>query len=1054
MVKRLLLASCVALSLPCMMGQTKNFKAACLNVDGLPPSISIMGINVTLNPDGARETGSARISELIAQKGWDFFGVSEDFNYHNELISNISNYYNIATYRGEVSTGNTKLSGGLLKVNTDGLGLMWKKSMNASNETLIGWNKTNGYTSNGADELLLKGYRYYCVTVANGLAVDVYVHHMDAETDDADIAARESQINQLVAAIKASDNHRPIIIMGDTNCRYTRDRLQELLIDAINEDSRFEIHDPWVDFQWNGEYPAYGTSSLMTSEYGEQKGEVVDKIFYINNSDANGVVLTANSYLHDTDFSYADGSSISDHYPIVIDFTIQNTSDNLSADAGYYVRSVKTGEFLCAGANWGTHAVVGETGNYITLESAGTDGQYYLHSTCGYIATDDNNDIWMDNAQTVYTITKSDAGNYIITTADGRAFTVQDDNRVLAGDYVKDDSAQEWQFISKDDLTKELYAATDANPKDATFFIKGANFSRNDSDNNAWTKTQGNRLNINFGGIAVGDDNGNNYIVEFRSDKFTSLAGRSSAGSLAQTVSGLPNGKYRLSVQAFQRHNGSFSITANGIEFDIPSIEDGAQDVKLYEDDGTASGNKFIPNSIEGAAAYFNAGLYTTTVEFTIDNRELSLLINKSHTTSVAKWYAVDNFKLTYLGPTDEDNAVYVKVKAAMDDAEAKAAAMNLYNYNNAVVAERYDNRQLVGNGDEEVKMTYVALANAAKSQNQLPADMSYAILNNSFEMGDLTYWTADEQAAVEANAEALNADGVYTFAGETLSQSTNTHGVTMQNGLYELTAMLSDGGTLTANGFVSEPAQAADGELAEVSVRFPVSAGTIEISATGMNRADNFTLTRVSDNYAVVNVEFTAAYRTLILPFDSELPEGMTAYTVDSFDSDGDGVKVLQMTEATTLEANTPYLVKYDVRTRSNDLTFVDVPTNLTDTYTIGLLTGTLVDRELGDGEFTFDADKEQFVKLGDGETATVQANNAYIAGSAIADYTIIGLDGTNQSTGVSAVMVTADATVDVYSVSGVLLKRGATYATALDTLPAGVYILRHGDIVIKRTK
>lgn len=824
--------TCMAMTLPCM-GQTKNFKAACLNVDGLPPSISIAGFNITLNPDGARESGSERISELIAQKGWDFCAVSEDFNYHSELISKISDYYNIGTYRGAVSTSNTAFSGGLLKVNTDGLGFMWKKSMNASNETWTKWGKTNGYTSNGADELIMKGYRYYCMTVANGLAIDVYVHHMDAETDADDIAARESQINQLVAAIKASNNHRPIIIMGDTNCRYTRDRLQELLIDAINEDERFEVHDPWVDFEWDGVYPTYGTEALMTDQYGAQKGEVVDKIFYVNNSDANGVVLTANSYLHDTDFSYANGSPISDHYPIVIDFTIENTSTDIS-EAGYYIRNVKTGELLTAGSNWGTHAVVAETGNYISLEKADGDGQYYMHSTFGYVS----HESWMDAAQAAFAIDKSDAGNYVISFDDNgvkKALTVQDDKRVEAAEYIKDDLAQEWEFLSREELVNELYEATEDNPIDATFFIRAANFSRNDSDRSKyWKQTKDSGLNINYGGLD-GDVATNNHIVEFYNAKISSLSTTKTSGSLTQTAEGLPNGKYRMSVQAFKREDGdNFTITANGNAVRIPSISEGAQ-------------GSTVPTDIASAAEFFNAGLYTTSTEFTITDHELTILVNKDHTKST-KWYAFDNFKLTYLGPTDEDNAAYVKVKTAMDDAQAKAIDMNLYNYDNSVVEERYHNRQLVGDGDEEVKMTYIALANAAKSQNQIPADMSYAILNNSFEMGNLSYWTADEDAAVVDNAQAMNADGVYTFSGASLSQSTESYGIAMKNGFYVLSALLSNGGKLTANGNESALSEAEDGSLAQVSVHFEVTAGTINISAAGMTAADNFVLTYLGE--------------------------------------------------------------------------------------------------------------------------------------------------------------------------------------------------------------
>jgi hypothetical protein len=124
---------------------------------------------------------------------------------------------------------------------------------------------------------------------------------------------------------------------------------------------------------------------------------------------------------------------------------------------------------------------------------------------------------------------------------------------------------------------------------------------------------------------------------------------------------------------------------------------------------------------------------------------------------------------------------------------------------------------------------------------------MRYVLLNNSFEMGDYTYWTA-EDGSVDANAEALDADGVYTFTGSAVSQSTDTYGIVVKNGTYEAKALLSNGGKLTANEVESEVAVAEDGALAEVAVKFYVSAGTISVSASGMASADNFLLTYLSE--------------------------------------------------------------------------------------------------------------------------------------------------------------------------------------------------------------
>ena len=72
--------------------------------------------------------------------------------------------------------------------------------------------------------------------------------------------------------------------------------------------------DPWVEYSWDGVYPTYPSASIMTGDYGMQKGEVVDKIIYINNSNAD-TQIWANNYLHDESYTFAD------HKPVVAEFT-------------------------------------------------------------------------------------------------------------------------------------------------------------------------------------------------------------------------------------------------------------------------------------------------------------------------------------------------------------------------------------------------------------------------------------------------------------------------------------------------------------------------------------------------------------------------------------------------------------------------------------------------------------------------------------------------------------------------------------------------------------
>ena len=142
---------------------------------------------------------------------------------------------------------------------------------------------------------------------------------MNTADSDAQIAAQNGQLQEVAAYINSiRSNNRPIIFMGDMNTRYTRNDMFGCLFNIL--DSSLTCADPWVEYQWDGVYPTLGSEAIMTGDYGMQKGEVVDKIIYINNSNA-AVQIKANNYLHDESYTYAD------HKPVVSEFTYTYYAD-------------------------------------------------------------------------------------------------------------------------------------------------------------------------------------------------------------------------------------------------------------------------------------------------------------------------------------------------------------------------------------------------------------------------------------------------------------------------------------------------------------------------------------------------------------------------------------------------------------------------------------------------------------------------------------------------------------------------------------------------------
>ena len=340
-----------------------TFKAAAFNVDGLPNKVSF----VTINPDGPGSSGTSTMAKIANGLGWDIIAASEDFAYHSQLASGLSNY-NAGTYRGSISSAQL-----YKRADTDGMCFFWKKNgVSASSETMVQYKDEYGGLTSGANTCIKKGFRYYEVTIAEGVVIDVYITHMNTYSGSGNtesnsyVAAVLGQLRQLrdYVLTKAAANKRPAVIMGDTNMRYTRHDIQKNLLDYVaswtdaNGVSGYTVSDPWVEKYRGGFYPSWNSKSLMTRAMfkgdtendivcsNDQRGEVVDKIWYVNvpgaavqlsvedhyndvtnftkstsNVSYSGVQMEdANGNISSGNISYTKNVGYSDHFPVVTVF--------------------------------------------------------------------------------------------------------------------------------------------------------------------------------------------------------------------------------------------------------------------------------------------------------------------------------------------------------------------------------------------------------------------------------------------------------------------------------------------------------------------------------------------------------------------------------------------------------------------------------------------------------------------------------------------------------------------------------------------------------------
>lgn len=286
--------------------EENTFTVLSLNVAGLPAIIS----------SGDPAVNTVKISPLL--NNYDIVSVQEDFSYHSELLSKVTDLPYQTEHSGNVPFG-------------DGMNIFSKYPI--YEDRRYEWEDRHGLIEDGADQLTPKGILYTAIEIADGYFIDVYDIHTDADCDEESLAARRSNMNQLAALIQQRSTGRAVIVIGDTNSRYTRaeDNFEEAVLATCG------LRDPWVDFKCGGMAPADGEALFNWDNVNSGGHEVVDKIWYRS---GKNVDLTALSYdLLATEFTDENGEQLSDHYPITATFkytlheTIK-TSDTFGGGGG------------------------------------------------------------------------------------------------------------------------------------------------------------------------------------------------------------------------------------------------------------------------------------------------------------------------------------------------------------------------------------------------------------------------------------------------------------------------------------------------------------------------------------------------------------------------------------------------------------------------------------------------------------------------------------------------------------------------------------------------
>lgn len=264
-------------------------------------TFSVLTYNVAGLPEPLSSSKPATNTKLISARlnAYDIVNVQEDFAYHPDLIKHDEHPFRTPPSAPVWAPG-VPFSDGLNTLSDFELAKLDRVTWNRCT-------KTNCLTP--------KGFTYVRLRLHGGAALDLYNAHMNAGSGaEEQLRVRRDNMAQLSGYIKKHSAGRAVIVMGDTNSRYTRsgDSIRRLRDDN-------DLTDAWVQLEKGGKTPDR-QDNVPTCK--DANGcELVDKILYRSGLDLR---LDATSYNNERErFLDSKGEPLSDHNPSSVRFSFR-----------------------------------------------------------------------------------------------------------------------------------------------------------------------------------------------------------------------------------------------------------------------------------------------------------------------------------------------------------------------------------------------------------------------------------------------------------------------------------------------------------------------------------------------------------------------------------------------------------------------------------------------------------------------------------------------------------------------------------------------------------
>lgn len=313
-------------------------------------------------------------------------------------------------------------------------------------------------------------------------------------------------------------------------------------------------------------------------------------------------------------------------------------------------------------------------------------------------------------------------------------------------------------------------------------------------------------------------------------------------------------------------------------------------------------------------------------------------------------FFRADCFKLTKV--SDLPNG---RVRLALDEVKKITLdkygqeVINFSDYENMV-----NNSLVTGDGTAVVNQLYAEMKKASLAQKTRNADMTWAIENANFELGE-TGWNFTEtpenwETGVFPHDKAkasIGADGGYLFNtwsadGANCKEITQTISG-LRNGTYRLSAMVASTNgnkmTIKAGTASGEVTCIGDNDMVEVSCEFTVTGGPEQTITIGVYnnstwyKADNFRLTflhnkleldHTKDETATVKADWytdvdllrpvaTGKWHSFVVPYSMPVPKNWDVRELTNGTIDETGTHLYMVfNRVTEMVGGTPYMVRY----------------------------------------------------------------------------------------------------------------------------------------------